>query len=90
MLQFNNAATEHCDAAGTTRHHCVTANGAGKTYNDTVTMRANATLCAGTDIVFDDTVNNGVGGPFNLAVNTAALTTFNGEVGGRALASARQ
>ena len=52
------------DAAGTTAINTaavVTANGTGQTYNDPVTIGANATLSADADIVFNNTVNNGDG-----------------------------
>src|SRR5204863_834148 len=59
-----------------------------QTYNDPVTLGANATLTStgGGSIAFGGTVN----GAFGLAVSTGGVTTFGGAVGGTtALASGR-
>ena len=83
----NALASLSTDAAGTTliSGGGVTTTG-GQTYNDPVTLGANATL-NGTAIAFNGTLNSDAT-PRTLLVNASAQTTFGGLVGGvSALAS---
>ena len=66
------------DAAGTTAINTtgITTTGA-QTYNDAVTLGANATL-TGVNVTFANTVNGGQ----TLTVNDSGTTTFGGIVGG--------
>ncbi len=69
------------DAAGETALNggAVTTTGA-QTYNDAVTLGANATLTStgGGNLTFGSTLN----GPFALAAHTAGAPVFQGVVGG--------
>ena len=68
------------DAVGaTTIGANITTTGA-QTFNDPVTLTANAVLTAGTDVNFNSTLN----GTFNLTVTAAGVTRFNGTVGNTA------
>jgi hypothetical protein len=68
------------DAAGTTAINAATITTTGaQTYNDAVTLGANATLAAGAgNVTLASTVNGG----FSLTVNSTGTTRFGGAVGG--------
>jgi filamentous hemagglutinin family protein len=73
------------DAAGTVRIDggSVRTTGA-QTYNDTAVLGASATLTAGTDVTFAQTLDALAAGTQGLTVNAAGTTRFAGAVGGTA------